>query len=428
MIKKSLTKIGLINGKETRNLVLFTLGKFISIFGTSIYTFAIGLYVLKITGSGLSFATTLFLGLVPIIIFNPIAGVMADRFNKKKIVITMDLLNGLLFIALYFISLKHGLSLGMIYVSAFLTTVFVTFFGISMEAAKPNIVLESKLIYINSVNKIIDSVSSILGPIIGGVIFAFVDIKSFILVNGLSFIFSAILEIFIDFKYNFKEKNSNEAKIGLINDVKEGVQYIIERKGIVQIINIFIVINFFISFSVTVPLPFIINNVLKLAPEEFGFIQSSFPIGMIVGAIFVKKAVEKVSHRKLLISMSILLSISMILVGAPLLLTNSKISHILYLVYYSLIMISFGIAIAFIDIPSIYLLQKIVPDEFRGRVLSIGISAGKIISPIAFIISGLILNRVPPYMLPIAGGSLLLIANIIILNNKEISDLELVNR
>lgn len=75
---KIATEIKSKNRKEISNLVLFSLGKFVSVFGTSVYTFAIGLYVLKVTGSGLSFAVTLGFGLVATIIFNPIGGAMAD--------------------------------------------------------------------------------------------------------------------------------------------------------------------------------------------------------------------------------------------------------------------------------------------------------------------------------------------------------------
>ena len=128
---KTVTEVKSKNRKEISNLVLFSLGKFVSVFGTSVYTFAIGLYVLKITGSGLSFAATLGFGLVATIIFNPIAGVMADRFDKKRIVVAMDLLNGFLFITVYFISLIYDLNLITIYLSTFLTTVFTTILGIS---------------------------------------------------------------------------------------------------------------------------------------------------------------------------------------------------------------------------------------------------------------------------------------------------------
>lgn len=426
MIIKSYTQTKTSNRKEMSNFALFSMGKLVSLFGTSIYSFAIGLYVLKITGSGLSFAVTLVFGMIPMIVFNPIAGVIADRVDKKKIVVSMDFLNGLLFITLYFISSIFSLNLIIIYISTFLTTVFTTIFGISFEAAKPNIVSDEKLIDINSISKIIDSVSAITGPFVGGLIFAFVDIQSFILINGISFTFSAISELFIDFKYNYREKNKKEEKTDFVKDIKEGFIYIIEKKGIVGLLSMSIALNFFLSFSVTVPLPFIINNVLKLSSREFGIIQSSFPIGMILGAISVKKVIQKVSYDKLLVLMNILLSISMVLVGIPLLTMNYEANSLIYLTYYSIIMIVFGIAISLIDIPIIYILQKVIPDELRGRVLSIGISIGKTIAPAALIISGLLLNKLPSYILPMTGGILLLMISIIIIKHGRLADMEIV--
>lgn len=422
-MNNSLAGINSRNGKEILNLSLFTLGMFVSMLGTSIYTFAVGLYVLKITGSGLSFAGTLLLGVIPIIIFNPVAGVVADRFDKKKIVVIMDSLNGVLFISLYIASSFSSLNLIMIYISTFLTTVFTTILGISMEAAKPNIVCDDRLMQINSASKIVNSISSIVGPVLGGMVFAFIDIRMFILINGCSFVLSAISEVFLDFKYNLKEENKVVVKAGFMENLKEGFEFLAKRKDIKQMIYIFVVINFFISLAVSVPLPFIINNVLKLGSKEFGVIESAFPIGMIIGAVFVEKVIEKISYKRLLISMSIAMSLSMISLGIPLLLW--PFSNTFYLLYYSIISLIFGVAIAFIDIPVMYLFQKLIPDELRGRVLSIGITLAKIIAPIALIISGSLINSIPSYILPIAGGSLLLISNLIILNNKSIRDLKL---
>ena len=72
------------NKKERLNFILFSLGKFVSIFGASIYSFAMGLHVLEITGSGLSFAMTLIVSIIPMLIINPFAGVVADKFDKKR--------------------------------------------------------------------------------------------------------------------------------------------------------------------------------------------------------------------------------------------------------------------------------------------------------------------------------------------------------
>lgn len=419
-MNNSLAAVNSRSGKEPLNLSLYTLGIFVSMLGTSIYTFAIGLHVLKLTGSGLSFAATLLFGLVPMVIFNPVAGVIADRFDKKKIVVIMDSLNGVLFISLYIASSFSDLNLIMIYTSAFLTTVFTTIFGISMESAKPNIVSDDRLMQINSASKIVNSISSILGPVLGGMVFAFIDIRMFILINGCSFIFSAISEVFLDFKYNLKEENKSSAKAGFMENVKEGFEFLSGRSDIKQMIYIFVVINFFTSLAVSVPMPFIINNVLKLGSKEFGIIESAFPIGMIIGAVFVERVIEKVSFKRLLISMSIVMAVSMISMGIPLLLGHF--GNIFYLLYYSLITLVFGIAIAFIDIPVMYLFQKLIPGELRGRVLSIAITMAKIIAPIALIISGALINKIPSYTLPMAGGSLMLAANLIILNKTSLRD------
>ncbi|KFN03883.1 putative membrane protein [Bacillus clarus] len=154
--------------KEVKNIYLYSIGKTVSIFGTSICNFALGLYVLQMTGSALSFTVTLVLGIIPMIIINPFAGVIVDKVNKKKLVVFMDILSGILLIVVYIVSTKYELNLLIIYITTFFMTVFTTFFGIGLEAAKPNIVSENMLMSINSISKIIDSISSILGPMLGG--------------------------------------------------------------------------------------------------------------------------------------------------------------------------------------------------------------------------------------------------------------------
>ena len=79
----------------------------------------------------------------------------------------------------------------------------------------------------------------------------------------------------------------------------------------------------------------------------------------------------------------------------------------------------FGVAIALIDIPIIYLIQKIIPEEFRGRVLSIGISIGKTMLPIALLISGMLLAVLPAYSMPITGGIMLLTINVLTIRNQS---------
>ena len=400
-----------------KNLGLFIIGKLISVFGSAIYTFAIGLYVLKQTGSGFSFALTLFVGLIPTIIFSPVAGYMSDRFDKKKIVVSMDFANGMMFLILFMLTLKFELNQPMIYISTFMTTVFTTFFGIAFEAAKPNLVADEKLMSINSLSKAIDSTALILAPVLGGIIFAFTDIKTFILINAVCFIFSAGIETMIDFNYNIKSTVEINDDGGFVEDIKDGLTYIRKSSEIVKMINVLVILNFFISFSVTVPLPYIINNLLNLSSNQYGIIQGAFPVGMILGAVAVGKIIEKIDYMKLLIFSSITLSVAIALLGLPLVIADA--SSLAYMIYYISIMVIFGIAISFIDVPILWLMQKSIPDNLRGKVLSISMSIVKLIAPLGLVISGMIINSVPVYIMTFAGGGILMLSNLMILNQKN---------
>lgn len=95
----------------TRNIILMMIGKMTSLLGAGIYTFAMGLYVLKTTGSGMGFAITLVCGSLPRMICGPIAGAVADRVNRKWLVIGTDLLSSLTMLSMFILATIFGSSL-----------------------------------------------------------------------------------------------------------------------------------------------------------------------------------------------------------------------------------------------------------------------------------------------------------------------------
>lgn len=405
MLIKILSLKKFSRNKELLNIGLFSIANFISVFGTSIYNFAISLYVLKITGSGLNFAMTLVIGALSTVIVNPFAGVLADKINKKLLAVITDILNGMLLFVLYIITSGHPLNLSMIYLSTFILNVFSNIYGISIETAKPNLVSEKKLLQINSISKIIESASSILGPIIGGMIFSLLDIRLFIIINSFSFGMSALLQLFIDFLFNHNNEQREEEKINIFTDIIHGVTYLRSKKDILNMFGIFIALNFFIGLSINVPVPYIVNNILKLSSNLFGIIQGFFSMGMIFGALIIRKALNKFSHQKIVKLMTNILSICMIAIGLSVIM-QYKIydNNNLYVIYFCSIMLLTGISISLVDIAIFYELQQTIPDAIRGRVLSIGISIAKITLPIALIIAGSLINLIPAYILPIISG------------------------
>ena len=404
----------IIKNKESQNSILFYLASLISIFGTAIYTFAMSLHVLKSTGSSLSFSSTLILSILPIVFFNPFVGVIVDKYDKKKLVILANILNGVFLLGIYVISLFNGLSIGLIYLSTFVISSINIVFDVSIDSSIPNLVSKVKIVNINAGNRIIDSISSILGPVMGGIVFVFFDIKTFILVNSISFLISSILDWKIDFKLyksNSLEKEKSKNKNYFI-EIKEGFKYLLSKKNIKDFIIIFIICNFFISFSISIPMPIILNNIFMLPEKHYGFIQSGMPIGMIIGAIIVKKIINKLKLNNLLSLNGTLMALEIILLAIPLMGEIKSFNINDLSAYYFFIMMLIGICISLVDIPFSYIMQTDIEEGYRGRVLSLTISLVKTVVPISYLASGLLLDNINPMIIVLLGGIAILIVSV----------------
>ena len=406
---------------ENRNIYLFASGKAVSILGSSIFSFAIGLYVLKLTGSALNYAMTLMLSVIPMVVISPIAGVIADRVSKKWLVSGMDFINSILFAALFILSIYRELTLPVIYIAIVLLNVFTTFFGIGIETAKPALVSSEKLIRINSLSKLIDSSATVLGPVIGGVVYAFVEIRALILFSSVAFMISAISEWFIDYEFNLERRldekyEKSEGNKSILSDIIEGWKFFSGNRSLLQLFFLFFMLNMLLGFSVNVPLPYIINEVLRFSSSRFGMINSMFPIGLIIGTLTVEYVMKRIEFRKLLILMNILISIMASVIGLPVILgLDSGMS----LAFYCIVNIIIGIAIAYVDVPVMTILQNEVPRELLGRVLSLIMSLVKAMLPVALLCSGALTSRMPVQLIPAAGAVIPFIYSIFMLKKNS---------
>ena len=406
---------------ENRNIYLFASGKAVSILGSSIFSFSIGLYVLKLTGSALNYAMTLMLSVIPMVVISPIAGVIADRVSKKWLVSGMDFINSILFAALFILSIYRELTLPVIYIAIVLLNVFTTFFGIGIETAKPALVSSEKLIRINSLSKLIDSSATVLGPVIGGGVYAFVDIRALILFSSIAFMISAVSEWFIDYEFNLERRlyenhEKSEENKSILSDIIEGWKFFSGNRSLIQLFFLFFMLNMLLGFSVNVPLPYIINEVLRFSSSRFGMINSMFPIGLIIGTLTVEYVMKRIEFRKLLILMNILISIMASVIGLPVILgLDSGMS----LAFYCIVNIIIGIAIAYVDVPVMTILQNEVPRELLGRVLSLIMSLVKAMLPVALLCSGALTSRMPVQLIPAAGAVIPFIYSIFMLKKNS---------
>lgn len=403
-----------MNRGELKNLVLFSAGKSVSMFASSIYSFAIGLYVLKLTGSALNYATTIMLHILPMIIMSPVAGVLADKISKKKLIVGMDIANGFLFLGLFRISSGGGLNLSTIYLTTILLSIFSSIFNVTFEAAKPNLVRPESRLKLNSISKLIDSTTSILGPALGGVIFAVIDIQLFILVNCISFFASALSELFID--YSYYPDQGKEDNPPFVPHMVKGLMYMLNSRVLRKAFIMFLILNFLLGFSVNVPMPYVINQVLGLSPEAFGLINSMFPIGLIIGTLTISRVLAKTTYTRILVLASCLLAILASTIGLP---SMVQASELAYGIYFSVLCVLMGILISFVDIPIITIMQDEIPSNLRGVVFGLTLSLVKVVLPISLLLSGYLVDHVPIVLIPVIGGVLSMVYPLYLLTGKK---------
>lgn len=417
------------DGKEKQvkmNMFLMLMGQFVSDFGSSIYSFAISLYILQLTGSGLSFSISLAISTLPRVIFGPIAGVIADRIDRKKMVVTLDFLSGIAVLLLLGLTVVDELRLSYVYCMTFILSTCHMFFAIPFNAAMPTIVDEKRLTKANSLSQLIDSIASMSGPFVGGLVFAMIDIKLFLLINGLSFIFSAVSEMFIDFEINKQEKIVEENVEGVqekgsfIKDFKEGLAYLVSQKWLLMIAGFMVIFNMCSMIGINVPMPYIVNEVRGFTSTQFGILNMVFPIGMLVSASLISIMPEPKSNYRRLVGAIAIYSVTILGIGIVTIGDWINLPNTYYLIILMVLYAVMSICSAFINIPMSIAIQKLVPNEMLGRVMSVVISICMALGPVGAIVGGVLVDAINPTIIPFACGVLMMVITGIMLVSKEL--------
>jgi len=396
---------------KNKNLSLLLFGQFVSHFGSGMQNFAFSLYVLRLTGSGTQFASVLAIGMIPKLILGPVCGVFADWFDRKKIIVYLDLLSGLLIGGLFLISITSTLTMFHIYTTAILLSIISALFSPAIGTAIPSVVHKDDLMKANSFNRLLMTLCYMIYPMVAGVVFSAYGISVVLLINALSFIFSAISEMFIELKSTGKKTNGFSFA-SFKGDFKAGVMFIINHRLIRKILALSLVANAVLSPSLSVGLIYVANMVIGISEFQLGVLQTIMVVGSLVGAVFAGIIGKKVSLEKILYIALILMGFVVCLMGVN--------SSQYYLGMFNdnlfpfLTLTALGLTIASIavltNVGMSTLLQKEVPLDIMGRVMSVKetVSTGTI--PIGQIIFGLVFDRVESYIPLMISGIIVILS------------------
>ncbi len=177
---------------KNRNFLLLWTGQSVSGLGTWINYIGLNAYIYHLYGSGKLLGIFLVIRLIPSVFFGSLGGVLADRFDRKTIMLICDSLRALMVLAFIF---STGLT--EFYVIGFFLSAFDKIFTASFGSMVPDIVKRESLMQANSLNRMSSSVITVVGPALGGMLIGFWGYKVVFIVDSLSFFFSVLTLLLI---------------------------------------------------------------------------------------------------------------------------------------------------------------------------------------------------------------------------------------
>lgn len=392
--------------KATYHLWTFTISKLISSFGAQVYAFAISFYILQLTGSATSFAMNLICSLLPRTIVAPFAGYAADKYSRKAIVIIAQVTSTFAIAGLLTVSVVYGLSLIAIYTTTVVLSIASAFSGIAFSSSITGLVDEKRIQKAMSLNQMSISISAIGSPALAGVLYGTVPMPVFLVMYMVASIIAVILESTMNFKLFAKRKEvvEGEPKESMWQSMKAGFAYLKLQPILMTIIWIALFINFLFG-AFLVGYSFVLIEKLKILPEHFGITEGAFAVGMLLISIYL--STRKEVKYPLLVSKRgiIVLGIVMASIGLPLLIAME---YSIMFTFYLFINLSFGATMMIVNTPLQVMMQKMIDDDYKGRVLSILETAAMALTPLGVVIFGFLYDVFPAQWILIIAGSLLI--------------------
>lgn len=386
-----------------RDYALLFWGRLVSQIGDGVHYFALTWLVLDLTGSGAALGTMLFASSLPAILLAPFTGVLADMWDRKTIVVWMDIIRGLVLLSLAGIYYAGHLTLPVLYVATILSSLCGVLFGPAISASIPGMVKKDELVRANALNNLSRSATGIIGPVAGALLLGAVGYFGVFLINGISFLLSALSEMFIRFPKVERQVDSvggENHSIGrqFLGNLKDGFVYIWSNGGLRTIILFAVVLNFMASPVFSVIFPYFGKEVLQMEPQHYGFTQSSLPIGLLVGTFIIGLLTQKFPKDRLLavgiVGQGIIVSLMSIIALPAVYQTMSPMAVLVSLVVPIFML---GVLNILVNVPFQVMLQETVPNHYRGRVFGLLDSMVQMLVPISMALFGVLVDVIAPF-------------------------------
>ena len=384
-----------------KNILYLVYSKGISRIGDVMFDYANNRFLAGINPTSLSLVA-IYQSLESVIgvLFNLFGGVIADSFNRKKIIIATNILCGLSCITLSFISQEQWLVYAIVITNVILAFMSA-FSGPSYKAFTKEIVKKDSISQLNSLLETTSTVIKVTIPMIAIFLYKLLGIHGVLLLDGLSFLIATSLIFFITPVNEEVETKENMTIRGIFDDLKIGFTYVYSHKQILIIIALSALVNFFLA-AYNLLLPYSNQMFGSISSGLYGTFLTAEAIGGFIGAILSGFINKSLSSKRLMLFLAY--SGLMLMLVAP-----------LYYMFRNVIILAFSPALfslflSIFNIQFFSIVQRDVDNEFLGRVFGIIFMVAILFMPVGTGFFSVVLNPNNTFNLFIVGVSITILS------------------
>lgn len=334
----------------------YLLGAFLSEIGNQMQVVAVAWQVYDITRNPVSLGLIGVANFLPIIIFSLIGGLVADKVDRKKLLVVSQGAQLILAVILFSLTLSHTITPGMIYLILVLVSTTQSFSIPARQSVLPHLVPKKYFMNAVSLNVLQFQGATMIGPAIAGFLIGGVGVVAVYFFNALSFLFfiAAILSLNVP----LQKHDADEVEFSM-DSIMEGIKFVTKT----PILYTTMILDFCVTFfgTATILMPVFAQDVLRVGPQGLGLLYSAPAIGGVMAGLLVSTLHSKIKHQgKVIIASLVLYGLATIGFG---------LSKIFYVSIFFLVLVGFGDMVSTIIRNTIR--QVITPDHLRGRMASV---------------------------------------------------------
>lgn len=360
-----------------RDFRLLWLGAFASTTGTFMQTLAQGWLVYTMTGSAFLLGVDGFLATGPMLLFSLFGGVIADRMERRKIMMLSQILQGSFALILAGLIYLHTVKVWHIFILSFLTGSAQSISGPAYASLLPLLVRREDMSNAVAMNSMQFNLARVIGPALGGVVFGLWGATACFGINGLSFGFVIIALTMI----KMPPVLPNATSTSMMAQLKEGFVFVASKRSLL-LLTFLSFAGTFLGMPLFTMMPVVAKKIFNLGPQGLSLLQADYGIGSVLGALFVAGSSHAAKKGRLALALQLVFAATLVAFGLSRHLTASLI-------------IAFIAGAAIVGVISLYssLVQLSTSDAMRGRVMSIFMLAFRGGMPLGNLLAGFVAQR-----------------------------------